>query len=195
MKSRSKKAIIAWCLFDWANSAFPAVVLTFVFATYFTQAIASNKIVGTAEWGNMIAIAGITIAILSPIFGAIADHEGRRKPWIAVFALFAILSSMLLWFALPQQQYVHWTLACVMLGIIGFEISTVFYNSMLKDLVTEKYVGRVSGWAWGIGYIGGLVCLIIALFAFVQTGGHWLGLNTKTAEQIRICGPLVANGD
>ncbi len=191
MKPQTKKAILAWSLYDWANSAFPTVIITFVFAAYFTQSIASNKIIGTAEWGNMIAISGIVIAILSPIFGAIADHEGRRKPWIAIFSLLTIVSAALLWFAMPGQRYVHWTLAWVMFGIIGLEIGAVFYNSMLKDLVSADYVGRVSGWAWGFGYVGGLACLVIALFAFVQSGG-WLGLDTKTAEQIRICGPFVA---
>src|SRR3990167_1173597 len=94
----SKSAIIAWCFYDWANSAFPALVTTFIFATYFTTSVAKNKFVGTALWGDAIALSGILIALFSPIFGAIADHQGRRKPWLGFFTLMMIISTALLWF-------------------------------------------------------------------------------------------------
>ena len=188
----SKSAIIAWASFDWANSAFPAIITTFVFSTYFTQAIAKNKILGTAQWGDTIALAGLLIAILSPILGAIADYEGRKKPWLAFFSLLCITASALLWFAKPSTSYVSWTLICVIFGTIGLEVGMVFYNSMLSDIAPKGYVGRLSGWGWGVGYFGGLVSLLIVLLIFIQGDVTWLGLNTKTAEQIRISGPLVA---
>ena len=78
-------AQFSWCLYDWANSAFPTVIVTFVFATYFTQSIAPDVITGTAQWGFALSLSGIAIAIISPIVGAIADKDGRRKPWLAGF--------------------------------------------------------------------------------------------------------------
>jgi UMF1 family MFS transporter len=185
------RAVVAWGLYDWANSAFPTVITTFIFATYFTQGIAKDPILGTSQWGNATALAGLIIAILSPILGAIADHKGKRKPWLAFFTLVTVISAALLWFAKPFPDYINWALTWVVLGTVGFEISAVFYNTMIRDLVTSQYWGRLSGWSWGIGYAGGLVCLILALL-FIQTNISWLPLNTKMAEQIRICGPLVA---
>lgn len=181
----------AWSLYDWGNSAFPTVITTFIFATYFTQVIAQDPISGTHQWGDATAIAGLVVALLSPILGAIVDQKGKRKPWIACFTLLAIISSALLWFAKPSHDYVYWVLTWVVLGTIGFEIATVFYNAMLHDLVPTGEIGRLSGWAWGIGYAGGLACLVIALL-FVQAKVPGIALETKTAEQIRISGPLVA---
>jgi len=190
--NNSRSAIVAWCVFDWANSAFPTIIMTFVFGTYFTKSVAINPILGTAQWGDAIAIAGFFIALCSPIFGAIADHEGRRKPWIAFFSILCIIASALLWYTLPTHSDVMWALSWSVLAIIGFEVGMVFYNSMLSDLAPKNYLGRISGWSWGLGYIGGLCSLLIALYFFVDAHGLFLHLNPKTAEQIRINGPFVA---
>lgn len=190
--AKSKRAIISWAFFDWANSSFPVIITTFIFATYFTEKIAANKITGTSDWGDTIAISGIIIAILSPILGAIADTDGRRKPWIAFFSLICIVSTSLLWFSKPSPEYITWTLVCVAFGTIGLEVGAVFYNAMLKDLVIPKYTGRVSGWAWGLGYFGGLTSLTLALFIFVRGNYSWLPLDKTVAEHIRINGPFVA---
>lgn len=188
---KNKKSIIAWCLFDWANSAFPIIVTTFIFATYFTKSIAKNTILGTAQWGDATALAGICIAILSPLLGAIADNEGRRKPWLALFSMLCIVSSALLWFAKPSSDYVTYALTWVVLGTIGLEVGMVFYNSMLSDIAPPSHTGRISGWSWGVGYFGGLLCLIIALVFFVEDHFHLLLLDKTTLQQVRICGPLV----
>lgn len=186
------RAIFSWALFDWANSAFSTIVTTFIFAPYFAKAIAKNEIVGTADWGDATALAGIIIAILSPILGAIADNEGRRKPWLAFFTLVNIVATGLLWFATPTPDSVFFTLICVIIATIGLEIGIVFYNSMLKDLAPEGYLGRLSGWAWGMGYAGGLVSLMIALFVFINHGEQWFNLSSYHGQHVRICGPLSA---
>lgn len=185
-----KRSIIAWCLYDWANSAFPTIVLTFIFAAYFTEKVAVNKIIGTAQWGTAMALGGLCIALVSPILGAIADYEGRRKPWILILAVLIVGSAALLWFAKPSVAYVHWTLFWVVIGIIGVEIGQVFYNAMLYDLAPKNYIGRISGWGWGCGYFGGLCSLTLALLVFVYDHVSWL--DKTTFENIRICGPLVS---
>lgn len=176
----NKRAILSWCFYDWGNSAFSTVILTFVFATYFTEKVAINKIIGTSQWGTAVAIAGLVIAILSPIFGAIADHEGRRKPWLGGFALLAIISAGFLWFVRPSHEYATWTLSWLGLGIVGLEVSVVFYNAMLRDLAPVNYIGRISGWGWGLGYFGGLISLALILLIL-----------DRTSIQARIAGPLV----
>ncbi|MFI4955154.1 MAG: MFS transporter [Gammaproteobacteria bacterium] len=184
------KAIIAWGSYDWGISAFPVIVTTFVIATYFTSEIAVNEIVGTHQWGNAMALAGIIIAILSPISGAIADYGGHRKYWLGAFTSLLIISSALLWYAYPGINSVNFTLACVILGTIGLNIGMVFYNALLPGLAPADYVGRISGLGWGLGYFGGLVVLLIAFYAFVSAKPAWL--DVAAFEQIRICGPLVA---
>lgn len=189
--SLNKAGIIAWCFYEWANSAFSSVITTYIFATYFTQAVATNSIKGTGQWSMAIALAGIIIALVSPIFGAIADHEGRRKPWLAVFTCLAVISAVLLWFGKPNSTHVHLVLSFVVLGTIGLEVAMTFYNALLYDIAPSNYMGRISGWAKGLGYIGGLTCLVLALFVFIQGKVNWFNLNNADSEHIRICGPFV----
>ena len=81
----NKKGLISWCLYDWANSAFPTVITTFVFAAYFTKGVAADEISGTSQWGYALSLSAIAIAIVGPLLGSIADQSGRRKPWIIFF--------------------------------------------------------------------------------------------------------------
>lgn len=186
----AKRSIIAWAIYDWAMSSFSTVVTTFIFAAYFTRKIAINEFIGTKQWGYAIALAAIVIVLLSPLCGAIADNSGHRKPWLVIFTFCTALGAALLWYAQPSVNYVHFTLLAVIIGTIGIEVSQVFYNALLPNITSSKYIGRISGWGWGLGYAGGLAALVVALFGFVQKEPAWL--NSATAEQVRICGPLVA---
>lgn len=173
--------ILAWCLYDWANSAFPTIVTTFVFSTYYTQKIATDPITGTAEWGKAVALSGLVVALLSPLLGSIADKGGVRKPWLGFFTIVTIISSALLWFAEPTPEFALWTLFWVFVGTIGFEFCMVFYNAMLQDIAPSKYIGRVSGLGWGLGYMGGILSLVIALCFLkadfpIQITGPWVAL-------------------
>lgn len=187
-----RRALIAWCLYDWANSAFPAVILTFVFAAYFAQGVAENPVIATGQWGLAITLSGLAIALLSPVFGAIADQNGRRKPWIAVFSLLCIAATALLWFVKPDPSSVVFALVCLAIGNFAFEFAFVFYNAMLNDLVPPDRLGRLSGWGWGAGYAGGLVCLVIVLLGFVSADPPWFGIGREEAAHVRMAGPIAA---
>ena len=189
---KRRRALIAWCLYDWANSPFPTVIVTFVFASYFTQAVAATPEQGTAQWGTAMAISAIVIAIISPITGAAADKGGRRKPWLAGFSALCIAATALLWFTKPAPDHAVWALVFFSLANLGFEGATVFYNAMLPELAPESHIGRWSGWGWGLGYAGGLACLAIALFGFVQADPPPFGLDRTQAEHVRAVAPLVA---
>ncbi|MBT3915479.1 MAG: MFS transporter, partial [Rhodospirillaceae bacterium] len=165
----TKKGLIAWCLYDWANSAFPTVVITFVFAAYFTKGVAKDVVTGTAQWGWAMSISALGVAIIAPILGSIADKGGRRKPWLFVFTVLTIIASALLWQIQPDVSFVMLALILAGLGNFAFEMGMVFYNAMLPDLAPRKMLGRWSGWGWGLGYIGGLSCLAVTLVGFVQT--------------------------
>lgn len=188
----SKWALISWALYDWANSSFFAVIQTFVFATYFVSSVAADEVTGSTQWGNTIGLAGLAIAIGGPILGAIADQTGRRKPWIFWFSLICILATGMMWFVGPSDQYVLLALGLIFLGTVGSEAAIIFYNAMLPDLTDSEHMGRWSGWAWGMGYAGGLVCLVIALFLFIQVETPPFGLDTAGAEHVRATFVLVA---
>ena len=188
----NRKGIIAWAIYDWANSAFPTVVITFVFATYFTQGIVKDEVAGTSLWGYAMSLSALAVAFLTPILGAIADQSGRRKPWLATFTLVAVASSALLWFAEPHKDFILWALVFASLGNFAFESGMVFYNAMLPEIAKKERLGRISGWAWGTGYAGGLACLVVALIGFVQTETPWFGIGTDDAANIRATTILVA---
>ena len=181
----------SWALYDWANSAFSAVTITFVFATYFSEGIAADSVTGTAQWGWAMTASGIAIALISPVLGAIADAGGRRKPWLSAFTTITVIGCLLLWSARPDPSVVVYTLVIVALANLAFEVAGVFYNAMLPEIVGRDYLGRLSGWAWGLGYFGGIACLVLTLFAFVQTDRPLFGLDKGSAEHVRITGPLV----
>lgn len=191
-KQTSTRALAAWCSFDWANSAFPTVITTFVFAAYFTEGVSADKAAGTAAWGYAISISAVLIAVMSPVLGAIADHGGRRKPWLAVFTLVCVAASAALWWVEPDASYVLMALVLVVIANTAFETGMVFYNAMLADIAPSDKLGRLSGWAWGLGYFGGLACLVFVLVAFIQTENPLFGLDKSMAEHVRASGPVVA---
>lgn len=181
----SFRALAAWCLYDWAYHAYPAVILTFVFATYFTHGVAKDEVAGAAHWGFALSASGVAIAVLAPLFGAIADQSGARKPWIASFSILAIVATAALWWVKPDPAFASLALILIAVSNFGFEFATVFYNAMLPDLVPRSHIGRLSGWGWGIGYIGGVLCLAIVLFGFVQPSVPPFGLTKVGAEHVR----------
>ncbi|MBC9180136.1 MFS transporter [Pseudoroseomonas ludipueritiae] len=182
----------AWAFYDWANSAFPTVVSTFVIAAYFAQGVAPDPASGQAMWGWMQTLAGIAIALLSPVLGAVADAGGRRRLMLLFCTVLTAIFTGLIWFAGPRPEDALWALACVGLATVGFELGTVFYNSMLPQVAPPERLGRVSGLAWGLGYAGGLACLGVCLLLFVLPDPSPLGLDRGQAEHIRATALLTA---
>lgn len=192
LKPKKNFGLIAWAVYDWANSAFFTLIQTFVFATYFVRAVAENETVGTALWGYMTAATGFAIALGGPILGAMADQGGRRKPWIAVFTLLCVVATAGLWFVGPSSDFILLALILVGMGTLGAEFASIFYNAMLADLASPARVGRWSGWGWGLGYAGGLVCLAVALLGFVGTENPWFDFDRETSEHVRATFVLTA---
>ena len=187
-----RRARISWAVYDWANSAFPTVIITFVFAAYFTKAVASDPITATGDWGAAMAISAFAVAVMGPVLGAVADLGGRRKPWLLAFTYICAIATGLLWFVEPDSSWALYALVMVGLANFAFEMGVVFYNSMLPSLAPKKIMGRISGWAWGFGYAGGLSCLALALVAFVQTDTPWFGIPKDDALNIRATALLVS---
>lgn len=166
MKS-DRKTIAAWSLYDFANSAYITLIVTFIFNSYFTRRIADDPTSGTVlwTWGGVATSAAI-VGIMSPFLGAIADHSGRKKPFLAFFTvLCAICTTML--FTVGRGDVVP-ALIFFVLANIGFEAANVFYNAFLPEIATKETIGRVSGIGWATGYAGGLICMALALGMITQ---------------------------
>lgn len=186
----NKRAIWSWSLYDFANSSFTTLIVTFIYATYFTQAIADDPIHGTALWSRGITITALVVAFCSPVLGAIADRGGYRKLFVLVTTLVCIIATAALYTVLPGQVIA--ALVLVVIANIAYELGTVFYNAFLPDLAPEGRIGTVSGLAWGLGYIGGLLALVIALLTLVQPETPWFGFSTQDGENIRATTLVVA---
>ncbi|MEE8189167.1 MAG: MFS transporter [Kiloniellales bacterium] len=191
-RAMGRRAVIAWCFYDWANSAYPTVVVTFVFAAYFTTAIAADPETGTGLWGLTLALSGLGVALLAPILGAVADQGGRRKPWLGGFTILLVILAAALWLVEPDPSFALMALVIVALGNAAFELGQVFYNAMLPEMATPARLGRISGWGWSLGYAGGLLSLVLCLVLFVRPEVPLFGLDREAAEQVRIIGPFVA---
>jgi UMF1 family MFS transporter len=188
----SRARLAAWCLYDWGNSAFPAIVLSFIFAPYFSQAVAPDETTGSALWGYAMTGAALAIAVVSPVVGAFSDKGGHKALWLAAFSLLAVAATASMWFVEPSAQYIVLALFLVALANFAFEVGYVFYNGMLPDLVPPRLIGRASGWGWGLGYIGGLACMAVALLLLVQPETPPFGLDPDNAEQYRATTVLCA---
>lgn len=195
-----KKDIWAWSLYDFANSSFTTLVVTFIYGTYFTKAMvlepdASGAMIaseeaGTVVWSRAVTATAILVALLSPFLGALADRGGARKRFLLFATIATVAGSVGMFFAEPGEvvQAVTWFL----IANVAFEMAQVFYNAYLPDIAPPEAIGRVSGYGWAFGYVGGLLCLGIALVFFVQTETPPFGLSLELGENVRATNLLVA---
>lgn len=186
------RQLCAWAFYDWATSPFFTVVITFVFATYFTQAVVGDEVRGTALWGWTMTASALVIALTSPVLGAVADIAGRRKPWLLGFTAISAVATAGLWWVTPEPSSIVLALALILVANVATEVAQSFYNAMLPDMAAPSHVGRWSGWGWGLGYLSGIVSLLIVLLLFIQRDPPAFGLDAATSENIRICGPFLA---
>ncbi len=187
-----RAGVAAWCLYDWANSAFPTVITTFIFAAYFTQSVAATPVEGTVLWSRLLMFTGFVVAVISPLLGAIADNTGSRKPWILVFSAFCCLVTLLLWFVEPSSDYVLAAIILYATAAIAYQFAIVFYDSMLPHIASADRIGRISGWGWALGYLGGIACLLGCLWILRGGAAEFFGLDEDRAEPVRATSIFVA---
>ena len=188
--SGSSRDILAWALYDFANSPFTTLVVTFIYATYFTQAVPGGVERGTVLWSRGVTITGLAVAVLSPVLGALADRGGFRKLFLVATTAICIAGTAALYWVDPI--HVVAALACFVIANVAFETAEVFYNAFLPDIAPPDRIGRVSGIGWGLGYAGGLVALVVALVALVQPETPWFGFSKEGSENIRATNLIVA---
>ena len=186
------KKIFNFALYDFANSAFTTIIITFIFSTYFAKQIAPNPVLGQSYWGWTIGFTGVVVAIIGPLLGTIADKKNYTEFFIKIFTIICISLTCLLWFSKPSEKYLIYTLFIVGLANIFYELSLIFYNSTLKKISESNNLGKSSGFSFALGYIGGIIVLIICITIFIDNDSLPFGLSKENSENVRATSILVA---
>jgi UMF1 family MFS transporter len=159
--SDNKFKIFIWTLFDFANTSYSIIVVTFIYAVYFKDVVTKGEPIGDLYWSIGISVSMLISGLLAPILGAIADYSTGKKRFLLFFTLLSIIATSLLYFV--QEGMILWGLVLFIIANIGFESGLVFYDSFLPELTTPNNYGRVSGYGFAMGYLGSLVTLAIVL--------------------------------
>ena len=183
-----KRTIFTWSLYDFANQPYPTIIITFVYSSFFTHDLAKGYANADSLWLFAISICAIIVALLSPLMGAIADRSGYRKTYLISCTWICILSSIFLYF--PMQGQIFSALLLVVISNAAFEMGQVFCNSYLPDIAPKEKIGRISGYGWSLGYLGGLIALTVCLLVFyfpLNPVNPFTGnfLNKETFEHVR----------
>lgn len=181
-----KLATFSWALWDWAEQPYPTLMQTFIFPVYLTGAVASGIKNADQQLGWATAIAGLLLALIAPVLGRRSDENGRRKLWLLINTGILVVVTAASFFVEPKPEYFLFGLVLYGIGSVIQESAFINYYAMLKGVTTEKNIGRISGYAWGLGYVGGIILLLISLIGFVLPDGHyWFGLTDANAINIR----------
>jgi UMF1 family MFS transporter len=210
---------ISWALWDWGTSAFSVLITTFVFARYIVSdyfidpdVVAAYKprpgvtIEGgfeervynaassalTANLGWALAIGGVVVAILAPIVGQRTDQGGRRRRWLGINTLVVIVATLAMFFVEGTPDFFITGLVLITVATVFYEMANVNYNAMLLQISTPSNVGRISGFGWGLGYLGGIVVLVVALLGFILAEPYWFGVTEEGGMNIRFIALLAA---
>jgi len=163
MDPNRRKIIISWCLYDWANSAFATTIMAAVLPVFYSSVAAADlsKTTASSYWGYTNTIAMLIVAFSAPVLGALADHSGMKKKFLAAFATLGILSTA----ALVGVGRGDWLLASSLyiLGMVGFSGGNNFYDSLLPHVAGDQEIDRISSWGYAMGYLGGGILLVFNL--------------------------------
>ncbi|MDO4243102.1 MAG: MFS transporter [Actinomyces sp.] len=177
--------IVAWGLWDWGSASFNAVVTTFVFTTYLASESFGDKAANETSISVGLAIAGACIALLAPVTGQRADRAGRTVLWLGIYTAVVVAVSAAMFLVLPQPGFLWFGIVLLGVGNIFFELASVNYNGLLPHLAPKDRLGAVSGLGWGMGYLGGIVLLLILLAGFIQPDVGWFGVTEADGLNVR----------
>lgn len=174
----TKKSRWSWYFYDFGNSAYASVVLLAVYSAYFKNVVVGGA-EGTRLWGISVGVAAVIVAVVSPIFGTIADFTKSKKRFLILFTVISVVSTGLLFFVGEGDVVIG--IIFFIIAEIGYRAAQVFYDALLTDVSTPETIGSVSGKGWAVGMVGGIVALLIVLLPIQLLGNdfiHWSFLIT-----------------
>lgn len=187
--------VFAWGLWDWGSAAYNAVILTFVFSVYLTDQVGDDLPgnVSANSWlGYSIGAAGLLIALMAPVIGQRSDAAGRRMFATGLWTALTIATMAGLFFVVDDWHYLWLGLLLLGAGSIFFELASVSYNALLTQVSTPATIGRISGFGWAMGYLGGIVLLLAVYLGFIAGDGGLLGVPTEAGFNIRLVALVAA---
>ena len=182
---KQRLATWSWALWDWAEQPYPTMIQTFIFAVYITSKSFGNPDANTSLLSVGTMLAAIVVGVTAPVFGRRSDEAGKRKFWLLLNSAILIAIMAASYFVMPDPAFLVFGVVLYAVGSVVQETAFINYYAMLKQVTTKSNMGKVSGFAWGLGYVGGIILLLLSLVGFVLPDQPWFG-GTANAENIRI---------
>ena len=167
--SLQKRSKWSWYFYDFGNSAYASIILLAVYSAFFKNVVVGGA-EGTRLWSIAVGIASVTVAILSPVLGTIADFTKFKKQFLIFFTLISVVFTGLLFFVRAGNVFIG--MVFFILAEIGYRAGQMFYDALLTDVSTPETIGTISGNGWAFGMIGGVLALVIAIIPIQFVGDH-----------------------
>ncbi|WP_026972527.1 MFS transporter [Aliagarivorans marinus] len=162
----TRREVLGWALYDVANSSYTTVVISLVYSVFFVNFIVpEGAVLRDSYWSLAIAISTVITLVISPLVGVLCDYSGNKKAYLLVCTLACSVFTALLFFVAPGQIWLG--IALIVLSNVPWMMSEAFCGALLTDISNEKNISRLSGIGWGIGYLGGLLSIILVNFGIV----------------------------
>ncbi|MFZ3104914.1 MAG: MFS transporter, partial [Smithella sp.] len=186
IKRASKRELFGWAMFDFANSSYTTVIITVVFCIIFPKIIVGDGPeyrLGNLLWSTSLSISYLVVLLTAPLFGAIMDYTGLKKKFLFGSYILTVIATAALYFVGPGDIILGMLL--IILSNVGFSYSESFVSSFLPDLGPPEDLGKISGYAWGLGYFGGLISVAVVIFG-LSAGVY----TTENFQNLRLVGPV-----
>jgi UMF1 family MFS transporter len=180
------RRVVTWAMYDWGTQPYNTIIITFVFAVYLTSSAFGDVNTTTSALALATAISGLFIAVLAPVLGQAADRSGNTVTVLRVLTALIVILSASLFFIKPSPAYLVWGLILFGIGSLVNEISGVTYNATIDQVASTRSVGRVSGFGWGMGYVGGILSLLLIYFTFIKPEVGLFGVTGRDGLDIRV---------
>lgn len=158
-----RSEVFAWAMYDFANSGYTTVVLTAVFATYFVGVVAGGAPWATLLWTASLSLSHAIVMLTMPVVGAWCDRHAKKKSALWLSTLVCVLGTFALGWAGPGD--LAWAVLWVVVSNVAYSAGEALIAAFLPELAKPEAMGKVSGWGWAWGYVGGMLTLALCLFS------------------------------